>query len=75
MGNPRGSRGLLNPDDDRSSNMSATDFLQLPVAVQVLVVVLLWPAIWAAAAFLAALAGDVFRERRGETPPAWRKAA
>jgi len=55
--------------------MSATDFLQLPLAVKIAVVVLLWPAIWAAASFLAALAGDVFRERRGEKPPAWRKAA
>jgi len=44
--------------------MSATDFLQLPPAVRIVFVVLLWPAIWAGALLVAALAGDVIRQTR-----------
>ena len=55
--------------------MSATDFLQLPPAVRTLVVVLLWPAIWAGTGLIVALAGDVLRQARKRTSPAWRKVA
>ena len=45
--------------------MSATDFLlQLPAGVRIGVIVLCWPAIWAAASFTVALAVDVSRQYR-----------
>ena len=52
--------------------MSATDFLQLPPAVRTLVIVMLWPAIWAAAGLIVALAGDVLRQAKKRTSLAWR---
>jgi len=55
--------------------MSATDFLKLPPAVSTLVVVLLWPAIWAGTGMIVALAGDVLRQIKKRTSPAWRKVA
>jgi len=48
--------------------MSATEFLQLPKGVIVLVVVMLWPAIWAGALMIVALAGDLRRQTEGRMP-------
>ena len=42
-------------------NMSASDWMQLPLAVRTLFVVMLWPVIWAAVLLIAALAGDAVR--------------
>ena len=44
--------------------MSATDFLQLPLAVRITFVVLLWPAIWAGSSLIVAFAGDIIRQKR-----------
>jgi hypothetical protein len=55
--------------------MSARDLLRLPPGVKILVVVMLWPAIWAGALMIGAFAGDVIRHRRMRTSPAWRKVA
>jgi hypothetical protein len=55
--------------------MSASDFLRLPPGVKILVVVMLWPAIWAAALMVVSLAGDVIRQSRLRTSPPWRKVA
>ena len=44
--------------------MNASDFLRLPPGVKILVVVMLWPAIWAGAAFVVAFIGDVRRLRQ-----------
>ena len=44
--------------------MNAIGALQLPPAVWIVFLVLLWPAIWAGALFAAALAGDVIRQMR-----------
>jgi len=55
--------------------MSANDFLRLPPGVQVLVAVMLWPAIWAGMQLIVALAGDVVRHKRSRTSPASRRAA
>jgi hypothetical protein len=55
--------------------MSAADFLRLPPGVLVLVLVMFWPAIWAGMLMVIALAGDVIRQTRRQTPPAWRRAA
>jgi len=44
------------------SLVSAMDFLRLPPGVKLLVVVMLWPAIWAGALFIGAFAGDVIRQ-------------
>jgi len=41
--------------------MTFTDFVHLPPAVFLLVVVMLWPAIWAAAGLTTALAADIGR--------------
>jgi hypothetical protein len=46
--------------------MSATDFLQLPLAVKIVFVVLIWPAIWAGSSFIVAFTGDVIRQKRKE---------
>jgi hypothetical protein len=49
----------------REAEMSATDFLlQLPAGVRIGVIVLCWPAIWAATSFTVALAVDVSRQYR-----------
>ena len=42
--------------------MRPTDFLPLPPAVRTLVVVMIWPAIWAGALLSVALIGDVTRQ-------------
>ncbi|HJZ75276.1 MAG TPA: hypothetical protein VKE51_26260 [Vicinamibacterales bacterium] len=54
--------------------MSATDFLRMPPGVQVLVLVLLWPAIWAGALLAAAFAGDLIRRTRPQPAPVARRA-
>lgn len=41
--------------------MTLTDFFHLPPAVFLAVVVMLWPAIWAAAGLTTALVGDIGR--------------
>jgi len=43
--------------------MWVRDLLQLPPGVKTLVAVMLWPALWAGALFLIALAGDLRRQR------------
>jgi hypothetical protein len=55
--------------------MSATNFLRLPPAVSTLVVVMLWPAIWAGAGLIVAFTGDVLRQAKKRTSSAWRKVA
>ena len=55
--------------------MSAIDFLRLPPGVKILVVVMLWPAIWAAALMGGALAGDAVRHAKRRALPGRRKAA
>jgi hypothetical protein len=40
------------------------DFLDLPPAVKTLVVVMVWPAIWAGTLIVVALAGDLKRPRQ-----------
>ena len=49
--------------------MSASDFLQLPPAVRTVFVVMLWPAIWAGAQLIVALAGDVIRQTKTHGTP------
>lgn len=44
--------------------MSASDFLRLPTGARILFVVMLWPAIWAAAQMAVVLAGDVVRQAK-----------
>ena len=44
--------------------MSVAEFLQLPPAVRIAFVILIWPALWAGASFIAALASDIVRQRR-----------
>jgi hypothetical protein len=44
--------------------MSFGDLLRLPPAVMVVFVVMLWPAIWAAAAIVMALMTDILREMK-----------
>ena len=44
--------------------MSAGDLQRLPPAVMVAFVALIWPALWAAAAIVGALATDVLRDMR-----------
>jgi hypothetical protein len=55
--------------------MSAADFMQLPAAVRTTVVVMLWPVIWAVALMIRALTGDVIRQTKKRTPPAWREVS
>ena len=43
--------------------MSLGDLLRLPPAIMVAFVVMLWPAIWAAAATVLELARDILREK------------
>ena len=49
--------------------MSASDFLQLPPAVRTVFVVMLWPAIWAGAQLIVALACDVIRQTKTHGTP------
>jgi len=44
--------------------MSVSDFLQLPPVARTVFVVMLWPAIWAGAQLIVALAGDVLRQTK-----------
>ena len=44
--------------------MNVNEFLQLPPGVVLGVVVMMWPAIWAAALVTVALAGDLMRQTR-----------
>jgi hypothetical protein len=55
--------------------MSPHDFLQLPPAVRIGFVVMLWPVIWGGALLIAALAGDVIRQISGQASAAWRTVA
>ena len=55
--------------------MGLADFVQIPLGVRILVLVMLWPAIWAGASFIVAFAGDVIRHRRERMSPALRHAA
>jgi hypothetical protein len=55
--------------------MSFGDLLRLPPAIMVAFVVMLWPAIWAAALMAVSLAGDVIRQSKLRTSPAQRKVA
>jgi hypothetical protein len=41
--------------------MTFTDFVHLPPPVFLLILVMLWPAIWAAAGVVTALGGDIGR--------------
>ncbi len=50
--------------------MTFSDFLRLPPAVQMLIVVMLWPAIWAGVSISVALAGDRIRHAKQATSPA-----
>jgi len=45
------------------------------MGVKILVVVLLWPAIWAAALMVVALAGDVVRHTKRRASPAQARVA
>jgi hypothetical protein len=55
--------------------MTTSEFLQLPLGVKAIVVVMLWPAIWAAALMAVSLAGDLIRHSGRRTSPAWRTVA
>jgi hypothetical protein len=44
--------------------MSPSDFLTLPPAIAALIAVMFWPAIWAAASFVGAFAGDIVHQKR-----------
>jgi hypothetical protein len=50
------------------SVMTASDFLRLPPGVRAAFVVMLWPAIWAAAQFVVVLAGDLIRMTKTHGP-------
>jgi hypothetical protein len=47
--------------------MATIDFLRLPGGVQILILVMLWPAIWAAVLMIVALTGDRLRRIRPGT--------
>jgi hypothetical protein len=53
--------------------MSIGDFLRLPASVRTLLLVLLWPAMWAAALMIASLIGDVIRQEPIRESPARRE--
>ncbi len=55
--------------------MSFSDFLRLPPAIRIVFVVMIWPAIWAAALMIVALAGDVVRHTERQASPARREVA
>jgi len=42
--------------------MSPADFVRLPGGAQAIVVVMLWPALWAGIQFVVAFGGDVIRQ-------------
>jgi hypothetical protein len=44
--------------------MTPSDFTQLPPGIQILVVVMLWPAIWAGVSLIVTFAGDLIRGRK-----------
>ena len=50
--------------------MSTRDFLRLPPGVMILVVVMLWPVIWASALLIVAFAGDLIRLTKKAKSPA-----
>jgi hypothetical protein len=50
--------------------MSTRDFLRLPPGVMILVVVMLWPAIWAGMLLIVAFAGDLIRLTKKAKSPA-----
>jgi len=51
---------------EKSLIMAVHDFLRLPPGVQVVVLVMLWPAIWAGALLTGALAGDLIRQTKAQ---------
>jgi hypothetical protein len=53
--------------------MSTIDFFHLPPVVRVLVIVMLWPAIWAGALLIVAFTGDMIRHAGKRTSPAVRE--
>jgi hypothetical protein len=55
--------------------VSVADFLRLPPAIRIVFVVMIWPAIWAAALMVVSFAGDVIRQSKLRTSPARRKVA
>jgi len=55
--------------------MSGYDCLRLPSGVQVLFIVMVWPAIWAAALITMALISDVIRHARPPASAESRRAA
>jgi hypothetical protein len=59
----------------RQTMSALTNFLKLPPFARILVVVMFWPAIWAGAGLIVALTGDVLRQAKKRTSPAWRKVA
>jgi len=44
--------------------MSPSDFLNLPPYVATVIVVMFWPATWAATSFVVSFAGDIVRRNR-----------
>ena len=64
-----------NADVNDIGSMTASDFLRLPPGVRIVFVLMLWPAIWAGAQLIVALAGDVIRQSKLRTSPAQRKVA
>jgi hypothetical protein len=44
--------------------MSPSDFLNLPIYLAAVIIVMFWPAIWAATSFVVAFAGDIVRRNR-----------
>ena len=55
--------------------MKIRDLLTLPPAVMGAFLVMLWPAIWAAASLLVSFVGDELRHKRQKASRAPRKAA
>jgi len=50
--------------------MGASDFLRLPPGVMILVVVMLWPAVWAGMLLTVALSADLIRLTKKAKSPA-----
>ena len=55
--------------------MSIDDFFTLPTGVRITYVLLLWPAIWAAALMTFAFVGDIGRQRKEAMHPGMRKVS
>jgi hypothetical protein len=55
--------------------MNAGTFFQLPAAAQIAILVMFWPAVWAAVLVTVAFAGDLLRQLKKRTSPESRKAA